>query len=186
MSEVSLKNIEICGLKGFREKQVLDLAEPTGEAGSGLTVLVGPNNGGKSTVIDALSYFNKPDAPSFSDGKRNQGAGDRVSLKITTTANEVQEIRTMGAGGSETEWINHAKLGGLLQSHLLRVPSRRYFSAHFAGGTTDRIRYASQWTTDRGSPINLFTQRLFQIHKDPDKKKAFDAVLCKVVDPLPS
>ena len=110
MSEVPLKNIEICGLKGFREKQVLDLAEPTGEPGSGLTVLVGPNNGGKSTVIDALSYFNKPkDAPSFAVGKRNQGAGSRVSLKVTTTANEVQEIHTRESGGSEIDWINHNK-----------------------------------------------------------------------------
>jgi len=183
VSEVSLKNIEICGLKGFREKQVLNLAEPTGEPGSGLTILVGPNNAGKSTVIDALSYFNKDAPPSFSVGNRNQGAGSRVNLKVTTTANKVQEIRTMAAGGSQTEMIPYGR--GLLRGSLLRVPSRRYFSAHFGSSKTDREHYAAQWTTDRG-PINIFTQRLFQIHKGPAQRKAFEAVLGKVIDPLPN
>ena len=184
MSEVSLKNIEICGLKGFREKQVLDLAEPTGEPGSGLTILVGPNNAGKSTVIDALSYFNKEAFPSFSVGIRNQGAGSRVSLKVTTTANKVQEIRTVAAGGSGTERIPAGQ--SFLRESLLRVPSRRYFSAFFGRSTTNRSHYAGQWTTDRDGTIREFPQRLFQIHEDPEKRKAFEAVLGKVIDPLPN
>lgn len=45
---------------------------PNGKAGSGLTILVGGNNTGKTTIIEAIKYFNFDISQiSFSSGKRN-------------------------------------------------------------------------------------------------------------------
>ena len=51
---MSVKSLTIKGLRGFSKPEKLRLAEPTGKVGSGLTILVGPNNGGKSTIIEAF------------------------------------------------------------------------------------------------------------------------------------
>ena len=62
----------------------MPFAIPDGTAGSGLTVLVGPNNGGKSTVIEALRAFTRPAGQlTFSEGQRNKDAGDEVHLELT-------------------------------------------------------------------------------------------------------
>ncbi|MCD8209931.1 MAG: AAA family ATPase, partial [Prevotella sp.] len=71
-----IEEISCCGYRGFAQKQVLKLAIPDNEKrGSGLTVLIGPNGGGKSTIVECFSKINQKKA-SFSEGKRNKLAGD--------------------------------------------------------------------------------------------------------------
>lgn len=67
-----LTSISICGLRGFGTKQKLRLAVPNGTLGSGLTMLIGPNNAGKSTVLEALRAFSSEEPKSFTEGKRNE------------------------------------------------------------------------------------------------------------------
>src|SRR5208282_1953060 len=49
-----LTNIEIEHYRGFYSRRQIAPAVPNDNNGSGLTVLVGPNNSGKSTVINAI------------------------------------------------------------------------------------------------------------------------------------
>ena len=65
--------VTIKGYRGFATDQRVRFAVPTGAVGSGLTVLVGPNNGGKSSVIEALQALTVKGAVSFSEGV---GAGN--------------------------------------------------------------------------------------------------------------
>ena len=52
---MSIKKLNIEGLRGFSKNVEIEFAMPDGKNyGSGLTVLVGPNNSGKSTVIEAV------------------------------------------------------------------------------------------------------------------------------------
>ena len=51
-----LKEIIICGLRGFSAEKKVNFAIPNGEKGSGLTILVGGNNTGKTTIIEAIKY----------------------------------------------------------------------------------------------------------------------------------
>ena len=41
---MSVAFLIVTGYKGFSQEQALHLAQPTGKAGSGLTILVGPNS----------------------------------------------------------------------------------------------------------------------------------------------
>ena len=50
-----IKSLAIKGFRGFTNKRKMEFAIPDGETvGSGLTILVGPNNSGKSSIIEAL------------------------------------------------------------------------------------------------------------------------------------
>src|SRR5450759_3409725 len=97
------QKLTIQGLRGFATEQNLTFAVPNGRAGSGLTVLVGPNNAGKSPVVEALRVFAAKGTPSFPEGRRNKRAGDRIHLQLEEGASR-HSLRTVDAGGSETTW----------------------------------------------------------------------------------
>ena len=64
-----IDTISIAGLRGFGEEQTLSFAKPDHQtAGSGLTFIVGANNTGKTTIIEAIRAFNcdENNVPSFS------------------------------------------------------------------------------------------------------------------------
>ena len=50
-----IEKISCHGYRGFAQKQSSKLAIPNGKRGSGLTVLIGPNGGGKSTLVECFS-----------------------------------------------------------------------------------------------------------------------------------
>ena len=95
-----IHSISCLGYRGFSTRQILNLAIPNGTPGSGLTVLVGPNGGGKSSIVEC---FNKISLArknvSFSKGKRNLRAGDLVEIAITS--DEGQGTLRTSKGGSE-------------------------------------------------------------------------------------
>jgi AAA15 family ATPase/GTPase len=68
-----IKSVTVSGLRGVSGELPLHLAIPDGRPGSGLTILVGANNSGKSTVVEAFEALarSKGNLPSFSVGKRN-------------------------------------------------------------------------------------------------------------------
>lgn len=103
---MAIAKIEILGVRGFSNSQTLEMAEPNDTLGSGLTLLVGPNNAGKSTVIESLRAFSQNEPPSFTVGKRNDNNDSKICIKLTNTDGKVKELKTLEAGGSETEWIN--------------------------------------------------------------------------------
>lgn len=129
--------VEITGLRGFAQTERVELAVPTGKLGSGITVFVGPNNAGKSTVIEALAalpplYHTGRDI-SFTEGKRNKNAGDRVSIKVINTEGGVAALDTINAGGSESSFTNVSL--PWLKAQIFVLPSRRTFSPFFGKAT---------------------------------------------------
>ena len=98
-----IQRIYCLGYRGFATKQTLNLAIPNDKPGSGLTVLVGPNGGGKSTLVECFNQIAlaKKNA-SFSKGKRNLKAGDYVEIGID--CKEGPGVLKTIKGGSETQW----------------------------------------------------------------------------------
>ena len=179
---MSIRTIQISGLRGFADTQTLDLAIPDNEKnGSGLTVLVGPNNGGKSTVVEALKALSYPQPTSFAIGRRNQRAGSKVALRAVDQNGAGFLLRTVDGGGSETIWEKPGE-----PPSIFVLPSRRFFSPWF-GQHTGQTRHGyitgNALPGQRGNVINEFAGRLFAIQKDRGR---FDELLNKVLDPLPT
>ena len=180
---MNYSEIEILGLRGFSDKQKLCLAIPNNNPGSGLTVIVGPNNSGKSTIYEAFRALSQNTTPSFTEGRRNKAAGDKVEISILTSEGGSMILRTTENGGSETEH----QLNKLTkdQVRFLTLPSRRTFNPFFGKNIFDRTTYINHANLQavRGSQLDHFSHRLFQIQKNPTR---FNSELSKVLGYIPS
>ena len=176
---MSVERLTIKGFRGFAEEQSLRLAQPTGKAGSGLTILVGPNNGGKSTVVEALQAWSSRRPVTFSEGKRNKQAGDCVSIRASLAGGEEHHLRTVDTGGSET--VREPAQG---RGNCYVLPSRRYFSPYFGHGQANRQDYLSGHGLNdtRSTASDDFSQRLFNARANLTR---FNNVLTRVVEPVP-
>lgn len=179
---INIKWIEIKGLRGFEKTGHIDLGIPNGKVGSGLTILLGPNNGGKSTIVEALNALSKPRPSSFSEGKRNKKARDCISIRINNSQNEIKELRSVEKGGSETAWKNQDLEPTCGKIFVLL--SRRIFDPYFSKGSLDREQYTTGYElpTVRGHISGAFPHRLFKIQ---EKKEDFDKIFQRVLTPLP-
>ncbi len=102
---MSYSKIEIKGLRGYGDKQTLNLAKPNGNKGSGLTSIVGPNNSGKSTIYESFRAISQNNPPSFTEGRRNKVAGDKVEIKLSKNDGTSIVLKTTVNGGSETSFL---------------------------------------------------------------------------------
>ena len=179
---MNIKTITISGLRGFADPQMLPLAIPNGKAGSGLTILVGPNNGGKSTIVEAFRALSKSSAPSFPIGKRNKLAGAQINIVIENLAGGTKGLKTVSGGGSETEWVESNVEP--LSERIFVLPSRRFFDPYFKKDSLSREKFTSGigLPPARGQAIQRFSARLFEIQNN---RGNYNKVLEKVLDPIP-
>jgi Predicted ATP-dependent endonuclease of the OLD family len=176
-----LESIKIKGFRGFADEQELKLAKPQeGKEGSGLTVIVGPNNGGKSTIIESFKLMSLGNEASFTEGQRNKKAGDRVKIVLSSFNNgQIYGLKTRADGGSETE-----RYGGY--PSIMVLSSRRFFAPY-----SNKVTYAQdQWTIKpavimsishmlgpRGQPIAAGDNRLFKVVGNEDFNKLLEQIL---------
>jgi AAA15 family ATPase/GTPase len=69
-----------------------------------MSMIVGANNGGKSTIIEALHSISDVSL-SFSEDKRNVETDSRIEIIATDGAGNTVQRSTVQRGGSETEVI---------------------------------------------------------------------------------
>ena len=176
-------SLRIHGLRGFATEQVLQLAVPNGEPGSGLTILVGANNSGKSTSIEAFQALGQRQAPTFTQGRRNLVGGDTVRVVLADASGDAVTLASAGAGTSEATLVSRPDVGDVSRRFLV-LPSRRAFNPHFGKSEINREDYMVHlgFPAIRSSTLDPFAYRLFKVAKH---RAAFDAVLKKVVDPVP-
>ena len=179
-----IKALSIHGYRGFGKQQKLRFAQPNGQLGSGLTIIVGPNGGGKTTVIESLRSF-AADEPTFSAGKRNPAAYDRVSISIQySDSGNPHELNTVESGGSETKRVpEKARPNG-----WYIIPSRRYFKPFFIQISKRRERYLDEDKVPRhrGGAIDDFPFRLRDLLQNPAERKEFNKILGKLINPAPN
>ena len=96
-----IKELSISGFRGFGQTQMVKFAIPDKEhVGSGLTIITGANNAGKTTIIESIRAFIGNDSPSFSEGRRNQMADGKIALSLTDANGEIYTITSVPGGGS--------------------------------------------------------------------------------------
>lgn len=174
-----ISSIKIKGFRGFAEEQELKLSKPNGKEGSGLTVIVGPNNGGKSTIIESFKLMSLGNEVSFTEGQRNKKAGDRVEIELSSFDDgPTYIIKTVSAGGSETEKHGHPSITVL--------PSRRFFDPYSSEVPYDPdqrfMHYASVTPMShilgpRGQPIDADDNRLFKVVGNVEFNNLLEKVL---------
>ena len=181
-----IKDISIHGLRGFGEERTISFAIPNGLCGSGLTMLVGANNTGKTTILEALRSFNAPkdNPPSFSERKRNiKCENGKIHLKLRTETNDTFSIDTVESGGSTTEMKKNGAQGSdwWEAPKVFVLQSRRFADNEFGQTYMEREEYVrSQQMSihNRTASIYEFNARLFKMHKN---KMQFDELLKQVL-----
>lgn len=171
--------LKIKGFRGFAEEQELKLSIPNGKRGSGLTVIVGPNNGGKSTVIESFKAMASLSNISFTEGQRNKQTGDIVEILLSShDGGPTYSLKTILAGGSE------ANRGGGTPP-ITVLPSRRFFNPYSNkasyGGQQFLARAEFIMLKPRGQPIDAEDNRLFKVIEDPKLSLQFNKLLKKVL-----
>src|SRR5207245_770337 len=106
---------------------------------------------------------------SFSIGRRNRKAGDKVYLRLEDTDGGISELRSILSGASEVERGNNLRAADV--SKILVLPSRRTFNPFFSKSESTRSAYMSQtgFPSIRSSSVDPFSYRLFRAQKDRDK-----------------
>lgn len=80
----SIQELRIAGIRNFLKEQSLQPACPvSSKPGSGLTMLVGPNNGGKSTVLEVAQAASRGHDLPVSRSMRNSATDYRASVALT-------------------------------------------------------------------------------------------------------
>ena len=179
-----LKKLSISGYRGFSENKEVVLAVPNGTAGSGLTIITGANNSGKSTVIEALRARSGHQPPSFSEGTRNKNADFvKIIFEFESQSEEhddqTEVIESLRKGSSQTV---HTKSG---VDPIRVVPSRRGFRPYFgrSQGTLQDYHRSTGLPPQRMSELSSFEMRLFDIEKDPSQ---FNKLLGELLGYIPN
>jgi len=178
---------EIEGYRGFGEKVHIDLAKPNGKLGSGLTIIAGPNNSGKSSIVEGFQTLSGSNTPSFNQFKRNKKTDYKLTFKIRHMNGRMTELRSVDGGGSETKFIEIDKKSKNFLIYVL--PSRRRFDpiiSHQAQPIQeDRAQYIASidFPNNRGEIIDNFQTRIFKWQKN---MKIFSSNLKKILVTLPN
>lgn len=129
-----LKKLSIQYFKGFFEEQNIDFAVPSNDkTGSGLTLIVGPNNTGKTTIIESLLLNEEKKFKESERHKSNQPL-------ITIENDSVKSIFSNISKGSQVQLINGSK------PHNIKfelIPSRRFWN-HYSGSDWDMNTFLDQ------------------------------------------
>lgn len=186
---IRVASIAVQGFRGFREEAVLRLAQPMGEPGNGLTLVVGANNTGKSTIWESFDAVSRKSAVSFSAGRRNLRTDGGVRVQMTRIDGSVYTIASQNVDTSETRvsWLPEAAAAQPIE--IVSVPSRRQFEPSFSKSSTsqrDWMATGQEFSRLRQSgAMSQFTGRLFDLHNNSEKKAAFDDLMAEVLkDPI--
>lgn len=151
-----------------------------------MTILVGSNNTGKTTVTEALRSFNstKNNPPSFSERKRNMKCENgKIHLRLETDTGDSFTIDTIESGGSTTimKKLNASEGDWWEGPKTFVLQSRRFADYEFSQTYMERYDYVRNQQMNihnRTASIYEFNARLFKMQKN---KEQFDVLLKQVL-----
>lgn len=184
LDDVHFVEVSVAGFRGFAERRALSLAVPNGQRGSGLTIVVGANNSGKSTFIESLHAIARARVQnelSFPQPHRHHST-DAVEVSIRRSDGRSLSVASTRPGGSQAEakWVPAD--GGPDRFDIHVTPSRRSFNPYFGNmGIVDRNWGLTSQEFSRTELRDQFVGRLRKVDRDDDARKAFDQLLDEIV-----
>lgn len=180
----SFTNLIVSGYRGFAETRTLELAVPNGTLGSGLTVLVGANNSGKSTFLEAVHEIARArnlSELSFAQPRRHR-ENDSVRLELQRSDGRSLVVESVRPGGSQAQATWLPSDAGPDFFDIQVTPSRRQFSPYFGRtGVADRNWALVGQELSRTELREQFVGRLIRVERDPESRIAFDALLTEII-----
>lgn len=176
--------LSVSGFRGFADRRILRFARPNGDDGSGLTILVGANNSGKSTFLEALHSIargREQGELSFPQPRRHRDL-DLVSLELTRSDGRKLRVESIQKGGSQarSHWSPESVGPDKFDIHL--TPSRRNFSPYFGNtGTPDRNWGFVNAELSRTELREQFVGRLRKVDREPSARSKFDKLLTEII-----
>lgn len=181
---LAFTRLTVDGYRGFGSRATLQLAIPTGVAGSGLTVLVGANNSGKSTFLEALHLLARARHTmelSIPQPQRHK-ATDRVELDIERADGQILSVKTVRDGSAQARGEWKPANAGPTQFAIHLTPARRVFNPYSGNmGSGDRDWNLSDGNFSRTQSRDSFVGRLRKVDRDPAARQLFDALLTEIV-----
>jgi len=171
-----LKRVTIQHYRGFYSKQTFNFAIPDGsKPGSGLTLIVGPNNSGKTTFIEALT-FTKHDGNSHRFlGIERHGRRAPI-ITLTDTARKTEKITNVN-GGAQVDFEGHR----LDELQLEIIGSRRYWTAQYSGNMNfgQFNTQSAKQARNAGDPGTAAL--LAEVNKDATQRDALTGLMKRLV-----
>ena len=171
-----LKSININEFRGFYDKQTINVANPNGTPGSGLTVIVGPNNSGKTTVLEVIKRFYVGNPPQFDREERHQGKN--VAIELINSNEESRSLTTSDSalGNLTGEAFYPTK------DNFFIISSRRYFETYFSPEKINHSQHRdTSYTLQKSGGDSNFGRRMIEISNSPDSKGLFDTLMKKLI-----
>lgn len=187
---MALKSLTIEGLRGFSEKTEIEFSIPDKVSpGSGLTILVGPNNSGKSTVIEAVHLLSK-NADTIPVSYRNIKNDGYIKIEVIDTSGNTTSLKSTSSKGAFVEkTLNNEAVNNHYYNSLkvFILTSKRGFNSSFNNNSQqNRESYNGNISNNEYRGENNFNNnfggRLLSIYND---RESFDKCLEKVLSPLP-
>jgi predicted ATP-dependent endonuclease of OLD family len=178
-----LKTLQLQNYKGFGSRQKIEFAEP-GSTGSGLTIIVGPNNGGKSTILRAIRQLASGEEVFVlgADDRRNEP----TRLQLTGSADDDFEIVVEGRGASARLAKSGSWKSGL-DTDLHYVPSRRPWTDKFhtppSQFNAKKLHETGLYHNSKQQEFyidNQFGGSIAQIEINPEAKRGYTALLSRL------
>lgn len=185
-----LKSISVSGYRGFGAPQTLELAVPNGKPGSGLTILVGANNSGKSAVWECFDTVSRVFTQEifFSSDRRNSSVRDGVAIGLEWCNGQSLSVGTQNTRSSRgfAKWGDGTELelgDASLVTPVVAVPARRQFKPYFAGYENNAPNWSSQTTSySRTDTRDGFGGRLIALDKGFGREReSFDQRLSEIL-----
>lgn len=167
---MSLKSLSIAEYKGFFEEQIIHFAIPNGKLGSGLTLILGPNNSGKTTLIESLLIKTEK---KFRESERHVGISPRISIVYSDGVSSFTNVDH----GSQIKLVE----GSNRHIGFEVIPSRRYWSHCFNGDLPEDafLNQSEQQVVRTGDSLQLGGM-LATINRNKDKKNKFNEIIKKI------
>lgn len=174
------KAVTIKGYRGFRSETTVNFAVPSGPPASGLTLLTGPNNSGKTSVLEVLRVLGSRNQPSFSRAQRN-ARSRKVRVSYTFESGENAILESVSQMSHATTWTPgpHAPL----RDKVYYIPASREVAPWFGLNLTSRRDYTSQtaeFRAKRNESVDL-NGLLMTIEADSALKNRFDEDVTRLI-----
>lgn len=171
-----LKSIQIENFCGFSKPGRIDIPSSNGKIGSGLTIFVGENNSGKSSIFESIKKLKIGSKFLPKERHRNQSP----NVIFTDKNDKTTIVRRINKAVAEIE------KSGLIDSNIFEIiNSRRHWQATFSSHSTQSYQQYltnSNWLDSKSGNIdNHLGSLLEQISGNNDQNIKFNSILSRLI-----